>query len=95
MMQRVPQALGPRALLLSEYCVMKDACSVLVTVVCVCVCVWVGGKRGPELDDDELMSLSKRLVEDAVSRAVQQYMEETQQNGSTPKDEAPPNTTPK
>ncbi|XP_060738765.1 A-kinase anchor protein 7-like isoform X2 [Tachysurus vachellii] len=51
------------------------------------------GKRGPELDDDELMSLSKRLVEDAVSRAVQQYMEETQQNGSAPKDEAPPKTT--
>ncbi|GAA6073921.1 A-kinase anchor protein 7 isoform X1, partial [Tachysurus ichikawai] len=51
------------------------------------------GKRGPELDDDELISLSKRLVEDAVSRAVQQYMEETQQNGSAPKDEAPPKTT--
>ncbi|XP_058248767.1 A-kinase anchor protein 7 isoform X1 [Hemibagrus wyckioides] len=50
------------------------------------------GKRGPELDDDELISLSKRLVEDAVSRAVQQYMEETQQNGSAPKDEAPPKT---
>ncbi|KAM9495323.1 A-kinase anchor protein 7 isoform 2-T2 [Clarias gariepinus] len=50
------------------------------------------GKRGPELDDDELLSLSKRLVEDAVSRAVQQYMEETQ-NGSAPKDEAPPPTT--
>ncbi|XP_062857866.1 A-kinase anchor protein 7-like isoform X2 [Trichomycterus rosablanca] len=52
--------------------------------------VTFGGKRGPELDDDELMSLSKRLVEDAVSRAVQQYMEETQQNGAAPKDEAPP-----
>ncbi|XP_053498195.1 A-kinase anchor protein 7 isoform X3 [Ictalurus furcatus] len=52
--------------------------------------VTFGGKRGPELDDDELLSLSKRLVEDAVSRAVQQYMEETQQNGSAPKDEAPP-----
>ncbi|XP_046729686.1 A-kinase anchor protein 7 isoform X3 [Silurus meridionalis] len=57
--------------------------------------VTFGGKRGPELDDDELLSLSKRLVEDAVSRAVQQYMEETQQNGSAPKDEAPPNSTPK
>ncbi|MCJ8749880.1 hypothetical protein PDJAM_G00192670 [Pangasius djambal] len=55
----------------------------------------VCGKRGPELDDDELLSLSKRLVEDAVSRAVQQYMEETQQNGSAPKDEAPSKTTPK
>ncbi|XP_047674385.1 A-kinase anchor protein 7 isoform X2 [Tachysurus fulvidraco] len=55
--------------------------------------VTFGGKRGPEPDDDELISLSKRLVEDAVSRAVQQYMEETQQNGSAPKDEAPPKTT--
>lgn len=41
-------------------------------------------------DDEELVSLSKRLVEDAVSRAVQQYMEETQQNGSAPKDQGPP-----
>ncbi|XP_039520172.1 A-kinase anchor protein 7 [Pimephales promelas] len=40
--------------------------------------------------DEELVSLSKRLVEDAVSRAVQQYMEETQQNGSAPKDQGPP-----
>ncbi|KAL7889039.1 hypothetical protein AOLI_G00040130 [Acnodon oligacanthus] len=47
-------------------------------------------KGGPELDDEELVSLSKRLVEDAVFRAVQQYMEETQQNGAAPKDEAPP-----
>ncbi|XP_077076480.1 A kinase (PRKA) anchor protein 7 isoform X2 [Siphateles boraxobius] len=41
-------------------------------------------------DDEELVSLSKRLVEDAVSRAVQQYIEETQQNGSAPKDQGPP-----
>ncbi|XP_067241035.1 A-kinase anchor protein 7 isoform X2 [Chanodichthys erythropterus] len=41
-------------------------------------------------DDEELVSLSKRLVEDAVLRAVQQYMEETQQNGVAPKDEGPP-----
>ncbi|XP_042565926.1 A-kinase anchor protein 7 isoform X4 [Clupea harengus] len=38
------------------------------------------GKKLPEPDDEELVSLSKRLVEDAVLRAVQQYMEETQQN---------------
>uniref|UniRef100_A0A8C1XIN1 A-kinase anchoring protein 7 n=1 Tax=Cyprinus carpio TaxID=7962 RepID=A0A8C1XIN1_CYPCA len=45
-------------------------------------------KKAPE--DEELVSLSKRLVEDAVLRAVQQYMEETQQNGTRPKDEGPP-----
>ncbi|KAL7872563.1 hypothetical protein SRHO_G00075460 [Serrasalmus rhombeus] len=50
----------------------------------------LSAKGGPELDDEELVSLSKRLVEDAVFRAVQQYMEETQQNGAAPKDEAPP-----
>ncbi|XP_066514997.1 A-kinase anchor protein 7-like [Hoplias malabaricus] len=52
--------------------------------------VTFSSKRGPELDDEELVSLSKRLVEDAVLRAVQQYMEETQQNGAAQKDEAPP-----
>uniref|UniRef100_A0A673H1X6 A kinase (PRKA) anchor protein 7 n=1 Tax=Sinocyclocheilus rhinocerous TaxID=307959 RepID=A0A673H1X6_9TELE len=44
----------------------------------------------PALDDEELVSLSKRLVEDAVLRAVQQYMEETQQNGAALRDQAPP-----
>ncbi|KAA0709013.1 A-kinase anchor protein 7 isoform gamma [Triplophysa tibetana] len=48
-------------------------------------------KKAP--DDDELVSLSKRLVEDAVLRAVQQYTEETQHNGSVPKDEGPPGPT--
>ncbi|XP_026050810.1 A-kinase anchor protein 7-like isoform X1 [Carassius auratus] len=47
-------------------------------------------KKAPAPDDEELVSLSKRLVEDAVFRAVQQYMEETQQNGAAPRDEAPP-----
>ncbi|KAG9347479.1 hypothetical protein JZ751_005046 [Albula glossodonta] len=41
-------------------------------------------KRGAEPDDEELLSLSKRLVEDAVLKAVQQYMEETQQTSSGP-----------
>ncbi len=50
--------------------------------------VCVGVKKAP--DDEELVSLSKRLVEDAVLRAVQQYMEETQQNGAVPRDDAPP-----
>ncbi|XP_030638460.1 A-kinase anchor protein 7 [Chanos chanos] len=52
--------------------------------------VTFGAKRAPEPDDEELLSLSKRLVEDAVLRAVQQYMEETQQNGGPPKDQGPP-----
>ncbi|XP_061479832.1 A-kinase anchoring protein 7 isoform X3 [Rhineura floridana] len=38
----------------------------------------VGEKRGAEPDDAELLSLSKKLVENAVLKAVQQYLEETQ-----------------
>ncbi|KAM4693567.1 A-kinase anchor protein 7 isoforms alpha and beta-like isoform 1-T1 [Discoglossus pictus] len=37
-----------------------------------------GQKNGKEPDDAELVSLSKRLVENAVLKAVQQYIEETQ-----------------
>ncbi|KAE8602443.1 hypothetical protein XENTR_v10013993 [Xenopus tropicalis] len=37
-----------------------------------------GHKNGREPDDAELLSLSKRLVENAVLKAVQQYIEETQ-----------------
>ncbi|KAM4042109.1 A-kinase anchoring protein 7 isoform 4-T4 [Anomaloglossus baeobatrachus] len=37
-----------------------------------------GHKNGREPDDAELVSLSKRLVENAVLKAVQQYIEETQ-----------------
>ncbi|KAJ8355955.1 hypothetical protein SKAU_G00187490 [Synaphobranchus kaupii] len=44
--------------------------------------VTFGDKRGAEPDDEELLSLSKRLVEDAVLKAVQQYMEETQQQSA-------------
>ncbi|XP_071006555.1 A-kinase anchor protein 7 isoform X2 [Oncorhynchus clarkii lewisi] len=52
--------------------------------------VTFGVKRGPEPDDEELVSLSKRLVEDAVLRAVQQYMDETQHNGAASSDLARP-----
>ncbi|XP_023570047.1 A-kinase anchoring protein 7 isoform X2 [Octodon degus] len=38
----------------------------------------VGDKNGGEPDDAELVRLSKRLVESAVLKAVQQYLEETQ-----------------
>ncbi|XP_005596983.1 A-kinase anchoring protein 7 isoform X8 [Equus asinus] len=37
-----------------------------------------GDKNGGEPDDAELVRLSKRLVENAVLKAVQQYLEETQ-----------------
>ncbi|KAK3506602.1 hypothetical protein QTP70_010869 [Hemibagrus guttatus] len=77
---------------LNVVCVSYTGFQEVLNVVYVSYTGFQGGKRGPELDDDELISLSKRLVEDAVSRAVQQYMEETQQNGSAPKDEVPPKT---
>uniref|UniRef100_A0A8D0L5S1 A-kinase anchor protein 7 RI-RII subunit-binding domain-containing protein n=1 Tax=Sphenodon punctatus TaxID=8508 RepID=A0A8D0L5S1_SPHPU len=38
----------------------------------------ISEKSGAEPDDAELVSLSKRLVENAVLKAVQQYLEETQ-----------------
>lgn len=38
----------------------------------------IGDKNGSEPDDAELVKLSKRLVENAVLKAVQQYLEETQ-----------------
>ncbi|XP_027626033.1 A-kinase anchoring protein 7 isoform X5 [Tupaia chinensis] len=37
-----------------------------------------GEKSGGQPDDAELVRLSKRLVENAVLKAVQQYLEETQ-----------------
>ncbi|NXN21803.1 AKA7G protein, partial [Nycticryphes semicollaris] len=52
-----------------------------------------GEKQAVEPDDAELVSLSKRLVENAVLKAVQQYLEETQSkarqtDGSPGKNEA-------
>ncbi|NXP16011.1 AKA7G protein, partial [Thinocorus orbignyianus] len=52
-----------------------------------------GEKQAVEPDDAELLSLSKRLVENAVLKAVQQYLEETQSktkqtDGSPVKSEA-------
>ncbi|XP_063089555.1 A-kinase anchoring protein 7 isoform X3 [Cavia porcellus] len=40
--------------------------------------IMVGDKNGGEPDDAELVRLSKRLVENAVLKAMQQYLEETQ-----------------
>ncbi|XP_072499432.1 A-kinase anchoring protein 7 isoform X2 [Notamacropus eugenii] len=54
----------------------------------------IGEKNGREPDDAELVSLSRRLVENAVLKAVQQYLEETQNksrqvDGSPMKTEEP------
>ncbi|KAM8947508.1 A-kinase anchor protein 7 isoforms alpha and beta-like [Pelodytes ibericus] len=38
----------------------------------------ISQKSGKEPDEAELVSLSKRLVENAVLKAVQQYIEESQ-----------------
>lgn len=51
----------------------------------------VGDKNGGEPDDAELVKLSKRLVENAVLKAVQQYLEETQ-NKNKPGDGSTVNT---
>ncbi|XP_069343449.1 A-kinase anchoring protein 7 isoform X3 [Eulemur rufifrons] len=40
--------------------------------------IMIGEKNGGEPDDAELVRLSKRLVENAVLKAVQQYLDETQ-----------------
>ncbi|XP_004542073.2 A kinase (PRKA) anchor protein 7 isoform X1 [Maylandia zebra] len=42
------------------------------------------GRRRSEPDEAELLKVSKRLVEDAVNRALQQYKQETLQNGGGP-----------
>ncbi|XP_047243910.1 A-kinase anchor protein 7-like isoform X2 [Girardinichthys multiradiatus] len=44
----------------------------------------LGGRRQSEPDEAELLRVSRRLVEDAVSRALQQYKQETLQNGGGP-----------
>lgn len=43
-----------------------------------------GGRRRSEPDEAELLRVSRRLVEDAVNRALQQYKQETLQNGGGP-----------
>lgn len=42
------------------------------------------GRRRSEPDEAELLRVSKRLVEDAINRALQQYKQETLQNGGGP-----------
>uniref|UniRef100_A0AAV2KDH1 A-kinase anchor protein 7 RI-RII subunit-binding domain-containing protein n=1 Tax=Knipowitschia caucasica TaxID=637954 RepID=A0AAV2KDH1_KNICA len=43
----------------------------------------ISGRRS-EPDEAELLKVSKRLVEDAITRALQQYKQETLQNGGGP-----------
>ncbi|XP_061560315.1 A-kinase anchor protein 7-like [Phycodurus eques] len=50
----------------------------------------LGGRRRSEPDEAELLRISRRLVEDALSRAVQQYKQETLQNGGGPDAGRPP-----
>lgn len=49
-----------------------------------CLAIATGGRRRSEPDEAELLRVSRRLVEDAVSRALQQYKQETLQNGGGP-----------
>ncbi|XP_034017805.1 A-kinase anchor protein 7 [Thalassophryne amazonica] len=53
------------------------------------------GRRRSEPDEAELLRVSRRLVEDAVNRALQQYKQETLQNGGGPNATAnqPPEST--
>ncbi|CAJ1077621.1 A-kinase anchor protein 7-like isoform X4 [Xyrichtys novacula] len=44
----------------------------------------LGGRRRSEPDEAELLRVSRRLVEDAVNRALQQYKQEALQNGGGP-----------
>lgn len=44
----------------------------------------ISGRRRSEPDEAELLRVSKRLVEDAINRALQQYKQETLQNGGGP-----------
>ncbi|KAM9356055.1 uncharacterized protein KZ484_014079 isoform 5-T5 [Pholidichthys leucotaenia] len=55
----------------------------------------LGGRRRSEPDEAELLRVSKRLVEDAVNRALQQYKQEALQNGGGPNTAAgqPPGNT--
>lgn len=46
--------------------------------------IYPGGRRRSEPDEAELLRVSRRLVEDAVNRALQQYKQETLQNGGGP-----------
>ncbi|XP_075940073.1 uncharacterized protein akap7 isoform X1 [Anarhichas minor] len=49
----------------------------------------LGGRRRSEPDEAELLKVSRRLVEDAVNRALQQFKQETLQNGGGPNATAP------
>ncbi|KAM8832810.1 A-kinase anchor protein 7 isoform 1-T1 [Spinachia spinachia] len=52
----------------------------------------LGGRRRSEPDEAELLRVSRRLVEDAVDRALLQYKQESLQNGGGPNATSPGDT---
>ncbi|CAK6962140.1 A-kinase anchor protein 7-like [Scomber scombrus] len=52
----------------------------------------LGGRHRSAPDEAELLRVSRRLVDDAVNRALQQYKQETLQNGGGPNVQPPGNT---
>lgn len=63
-------------------------CKCCVNIVILCLFI-SGGHRRSEPDEAELLRVSRRLVEDAVNRALLQYKQETLQNGGGPNATAP------
>lgn len=59
-------------------------CKSFFNLICFCCACLPGGHRRSEPDEAELLRVSRRLVEDAVNRALQQYKQETLQNGGGP-----------
>ncbi|XP_004587290.1 A-kinase anchoring protein 7 isoform X5 [Ochotona princeps] len=62
-----------------KICELESASSAILQRYSKDVHSWPSGEKdGREPEDAELLRLSKRLVENAVLKAVQQYLEETQ-----------------
>lgn len=73
---------------LSQRRFMDGYLNIVLLIECVYIYLSIfffpGGHRRSEPDEAELLKVSKRLVEDAVNRALQQYKQETLQNGGGP-----------
>ncbi|KAM5167433.1 A-kinase anchoring protein 7 isoform X9 [Ictidomys tridecemlineatus] len=62
-----------------KICELESSSSAVLQKYSEDISTWPSGEKdGGEPDDAELVRLSKRLVENAVLKAVQQYLEETQ-----------------